>query len=128
MQSSESYGTKTSLDSLQVELDTLALEYGDYLEQESLQADLACISAWIASYQRGSNEAAEFLQNHGAALLIAIKTKLKAAAEEMQRVDEESPNGEHFTGGKAHRLSRALAIATQAVDSFEAIVKKELNH
>lgn len=96
------------------DLEQLETEFGQYLEQESLKSDVQCLRNWIASHQAGDHEAADYLREHGPSLIANIKEKLKIAAREMQRIDEESPIGGNFSGGKADRLNNAAAAAVHA--------------
>ncbi len=103
---------------VQEDLNQLETEFGQYLEQEDLKSDVQCLRTWIESYQQGDQEATEYLHEHGSAMLANIKEKLKTAAREIQRIDEESPVSENFSGGKADRLNNAAAAAIHAEDQL----------
>lgn len=107
--------------------DLLQLEqdYDGYLEQESLKSDLQCLRSWIESCQKGDGEAITYLEQHGTALLDNMKTKLQTAAREMQRIDEESPSGANFSGGKADRLNKAAETVLQAEHKLAGALGEE---
>lgn len=123
----EHYGTGSTLDSLQGELQYLTETFGPFLKQESLQGDISCLTDWIVSYQSGDVNAGEYLQEHGRNLLENIKLKLQAAVKEMQRIDEESPSGENFTGGKVDRLNKAAKSVIRAEQQLEKAIADEIN-
>jgi hypothetical protein len=110
---------------VQHDLQALEQQYGGYLEQESLKGDVQCLRSWIESYQKGDAEAATYLSEHGTSLLENIKTKLKNAAREIQRIDEESPMGANFSGGKSDRLNKAAETALHAEHQLAEALNEE---
>ncbi len=102
------------LEAMHTDLLELEQKHRDCIEQEELQADVQCLRTWIESYQKGELEAAEFLNEHGAALLEDIKTKLQTASREIQRIDEESPVSANFNGGESDRLNKAAETVAHA--------------
>ncbi len=110
---------------LRGELDRLMNNYEEFLKQESLMTDVHCLRSWIDSYHQGSRETAEYLNDYGHQLLENIKIKLRAAVEEMHRIDEESPIAEHFTGHRADRLNKAAALASKAERKMEKFLENE---
>ncbi len=128
MHNHETYGAGMALDSLHSELVQLNARYGDFLKQESVSGDVACLTCWVESYYKGSRFAEECLMEHGTALLESIKEKLKAAEADLQRMDEESPNSVNVTGKTAHKLSQATAITVDAGKKLETALEQEIIH
>lgn len=113
------------MDAVRDDLIELEQKYSPYLEQESLKGDVQCLRSWIEGSQKGDAEAVEYLQEHGTALLENIKSKLQAAAREIQRIDEESPVGGHFSGAKSDRLNCAATTALHAEDHLAKALHDE---
>lgn len=107
------------------DLTQLERKYTAYLEQEELRSDVQCLRSWIESCQNGDAEAADYLGEHGSALIENIKVKLQNAAREIQRIDEESPVGVNFTGGKSDRLNKAAKTALHAEDELAKALNDE---
>lgn len=116
---------RADLEAVQHDLMELEGHYSQYLEQESLKSDVQCLRSWIEATRDGDLEAAGFLQEHGTSLLENIKSKLQTAAREMQRIDEESPVGGHFSGGKSDRLNCAAQTAMHAEDHLAKALHDE---
>lgn len=112
------YAINSHLEAVNNDLIELELKYSSYLEQEELHSAVQCLRTWIESYQKGDNEAVQYLSEHGSALLENIKTKFKTAAREIQRIDEESPVGGNFSGGKYDRLNKAAETVIHAEDEL----------
>lgn len=122
------YGQDLTLEALHDQLCQLKTRYHECLEQESLVEDVDSLREWIESYLHGSLAAGEYLNEHGVVLMDNIKCKLKCGCAEMQRIDEESPIGENYTGRQAHRLSRAAALAVKAEKHLEKVIERETTH
>lgn len=110
-----------------VRRDLAALEekYGQYLEQESLSADVQCLRSWVDAQADGDAEAMSLLDEHGEALLENIKCKLQDSSREIQRLDEESPIGGQFTGGKSDRINQAARTALHAEEELSKALQHE---
>lgn len=128
MTSTETYGIGAGVDSVYNELNQLEKRYGEYLEQESLTGDVMSLKNAIEDYKQGSLKATEYLQDHGMEVIRQIKEKLEAATAEQHRILEESPTASDSTGKKAHRISRAAAIAMDAESKLESSLENELQH
>jgi hypothetical protein len=111
------------LEEVQTDLADLEDTYGQYLEQESLKSDIQCLRSWMEAALAGDEEAMSYIEEHAVSLLENVKNKLHAACKEIQRIDEESPSGCNFTGGKCDRINKAAATALHA----EQILGKALN-
>lgn len=96
------------------DLQQLSDKYGNYLVQEDLVCDVQYLRNLVVEYNNGSFRAAKELHDCGLELIEKIKNKLHAASTEMQRIDEESPNGKYFTGGKAHDINKAASLSIKA--------------
>lgn len=118
----EQHLTENSLLLLQTELKELTQKYGPYLNQEALEGEVGCLSLWVDSYRKGDETSGYYLANYGSILLEKIKVRLQAAAAEIQRIDEESPNSKNFSGGKADRLARAAKAASNAKDELTKVI------
>ena len=80
-----------TINALYSELNQLEARYGQYLEQESLVNEVESLRHSIEDCMKGSPEAADYLHEHGTQLLSEIKKKLDFAAEEQQRMLDETP-------------------------------------
>lgn len=109
------------------DLDDLEAHYAAYLEQEDLGRDVQCLRSWIEAGLRGDEEAVENLGAHGAALLEAIQSKFKAAARDIQRIDEESPVCSNFSGGRSDRLSKAAETVLHAEEELALALQCEFH-
>lgn len=116
-----------SLETLSTQLSQLKKQYGKYIEEENLQEDIDTLSEWVKAYHENKPDAADYLQEHGPKLLENIRSRLKFAAEEMQRIEEESPtNAQHFSGGRADRLNKAATVTEKAGEHLgNAIVTED---
>ncbi len=115
MQNVSTYSSsQRPMDMVGQDLSTLEGQYTEYLVEESLQAEVQCLRTWVDAYQSGDREAAEFLREHGAALLEDIKCKLHLASRERQRIDEESPISANYEGHAASRMNEAAETALHA--------------
>jgi hypothetical protein len=110
---------KPLLETLSVELAELRERYSRHIAEESLQKDIDQLKRWIdACSEEQSESALVYLQEHGPRMIENIRAKLKLAAEELQRIDEESPAGRHFSGSEADRKHQAAAVASQAQEDL----------
>lgn len=114
----ESYLTENSLLSLQSELKNLTQKYSAYINQESLQGEVGCLTHWVDSYRNGDEAAGYYLTNYGSILLEKVRNKLQTAATEVQRWDNESPISKNFSGGKSDRLSKAAQSLSKAEEQL----------
>lgn len=122
------YNALGSVEALQIELSILANRYKEYLEQEAVEHEVQCLRNWIDDSYRGHLSAMRDLEEHGSELLGHVRDKLHHAASEIQRMDEESPNARHFSGGKADRLNKAAIVASRAFDKLkEALPTRKLH-
>ena len=128
METKEIITPASELDALYGELDTLVKRYGSYLSQEELEGDVQCLKQWIEFYQQGDSQAAEYLRDHGKSLLENIRVRMQSAAEDIQRMDDESPNAENFTGGKSDRLNRVVKVAMSAEEKLDKVIENETVH
>lgn len=110
--------THTHLASVAEDLRLLEEEYSQYLEQDAIASDVQCLRSWVDAYAKGDAEAAEYLEEHGPALLENIQLKFRDAAREIQRIDEESPVSSNFSGGKSDRLNKAAEAMLHASDEL----------
>lgn len=117
---------KQALDTLSTQLIQLKKQYSKYIEEENLQEDVDTLTGWVEAYHDNKPHAAEYLYTHGPKLLENIRSRLKFAAEEMQRIEEESPtNAQNFSGGKADRLHKAATITEKANEHLDKALEHE---
>lgn len=120
MQTQNTYARKmVPVDLLDSTLHDLLVEHEDYLKEISMEGDMTNLKLWLEDYRKGSEASGEYLYSYGLQLLETIQCKLQAAEADIQRIDEESPAGKGFTGGRAHRISRAAAAVTKAKQMLE---------
>lgn len=109
-----------ALDALHSELFYLKKRYGTLLKEETVQGEVNLLTSWIELYLQGSREAANILQEYGPIILEKIRIKLGEAAEDLQRLEGESPSvAELSTGRKAHHLTRASKIVGKAQEHMQ---------
>ncbi|MFO1241581.1 MAG: hypothetical protein U1E36_00015 [Rickettsiales bacterium] len=114
------------LETINTQLTQLKKQFGKYIEEESLQDDIDALSRWIDDYHSNKPDAAEYLQEHGPKMLENITKRLKFAAEEMQRIEQESPAAaQNFSGGKADRLHKAATVTEKAQEHLGKALEEE---
>jgi|GEM_PF-2870168 len=129
MMNHEQYGVGATMDSVYNELNQLQSCYQEYLDQESLISEVRLLKQMIEDCQIGSPEAEEMLRAHGGEILRLLSDKLKLAAEEQERLQEESPAVARRDDGRAaHRLSRALALVADAQQKLDTSLHTDFTH
>ena len=119
-------GTLANLDAVRTDLAELEDRYSQYLEQESVRSDVQCLRSWLEAHCSGDKEASAMLEEHGEALLENIKCKLQESSREIQRLDEESPIGGQYSGGKANRINQAAQTALHAEEQLAEALQHQL--
>lgn len=115
----------SALDTLNQQLHQLKEQYGKYIEEEAIRADLDSLSEWVDDYLENKPDAADHLQEHGVKMMESIRNRLKLSVEEIHRIEEESPNAKHFSGGKADRLNTVLKITDHAEQNLHKALEEE---
>lgn len=100
--------------------------YGTYIDQENLKLEMNFLLKWLDNYSGSSGEDKKKVQKNGMLLLDKIHEKFALAAEDIMRIDAESPtSAENHTGGKSHKLNRAGDLALQAKKLLLELFEKE---
>ena len=73
------------------ELKRLLVHYESALEQEGIREQVETLKRWMESYRRGLS-AAQKISENGASLLTEMRQRLKLAADELQRLENEGGN------------------------------------
>ena len=107
---------------LQKELCVLRGLYEKSMEHESVKESVVCLEKWVQDYMRGDPAAAQCLRTYGQEMLEDITARLKAANENIARMDEESPAAEHITGKESNRISKAVCLAADAEKKLKIIL------
>lgn len=114
------YGGDDYLDRLQEDVNTLETNYGEVLREEQAEEEVLCLGCILEDAAHGSKRAQTELKNHGPELLENVHLKLKKAAEDLQRLDDEGPAAEVSTGRKVHGLAEATAAVITTQEHLKA--------
>lgn len=108
------YDGDDALNRLQHDISSLEENYGEVLREEHTEGDVTCLNNILQDATHGSKQAEAELKRHGPELLENIHLRLKQAAEDLQRLDDEGPTTKVSTGRKIHGLAEATAAVLSA--------------
>ncbi|MBX7147205.1 MAG: hypothetical protein K1X44_07850 [Alphaproteobacteria bacterium] len=115
--------SKKELNHLCSELQDLLHKYERYLDQADVRDDVHSLKIWMQACQKGDKEIENIMDESTVRdLLEKVKTRLKLASNDLQRMDEESPVARHFTGGDTHKLNEAAKVIIETEEHLDNIL------
>lgn len=101
------------IDALTLDLKRLIVRHESELSEEGLQSDLEQLERWAMSYRRGISAALK-LSALGPDWLNNLREKLKLAADELTRMDDEGPTANEDTSH--HTRAEDLMQASRRIE------------
>jgi hypothetical protein len=111
------------LEAVQGDVHTVQEEFGDCLRDEDMgREELDTLNLMLKAYAKGPRTDAAKVAREGAKLLEKVQARLKTAAADLQRFDEESFAGVVSTGRGVDRLTKAASAVRRARERLEEVL------
>ena len=108
-----------SLNAVRNDVNVVQEEFNDCLKEDDMgQEELKSLNQLLSS-DRGTSY--EEMAREGTVLLEKVQAKLKTAAEDLQRIDDESNTISNASEKRADRLTKAATVLMQARERLQEI-------